>query len=115
MRASILSALIDIAGTRENMLGKVLHAEEPRFAVISVADVNANQHLKVAITLNGITRTARVPVEIETSVDELSVTGRLPLDQTDFGIKPLSILGGAIQVQDRVNVRFRIRARQMTF
>ena len=104
-----------IAATRENMLGKVLHVDGHPFAVISVANVEANQVLNVTITLNGITRIARVSAEIETSVDELSVSGELPLDQTDFGIMPLSILGGAIQVQDRVNVRFRIRARPMAF
>lgn len=104
-----------IADTRENMLGKVLHIDENPFAVIRVADVEANQVLQVTIALNGITRIARVPAEIQTVGDELSISGELPLDQTDFGIRPLSILGGAIQVQDRVDVRFRIRARLLAF
>jgi len=30
----------------------------------------------------------------------------------EFGIAPFSILGGAIQVQDRVELRFRIRAKR---
>jgi hypothetical protein len=33
------------------------------------------------------------------------------VDPTSFGITPFSILGGALQVQDRVSVRFRILAR----
>lgn len=102
----------DIAGTRANMLGRVLHAEEHPFALISVAGVDAASHVSVAITLNGVTRTASVPAEIETGSDELSVAGQLTLDQTDFGITPLSLLGGALQVQDRVTVRFTIRARE---
>jgi hypothetical protein len=32
------------------------------------------------------------------------------LKQTDFGVTPLSVLGGAIQVKDEVSVRFAIRA-----
>ena len=46
-------------------------------------------------------------------VDGLVASGNLALDQTDFGITPLSILAGAIQVQDRVDVRFTIRAREV--
>ena len=62
---------------------------------------------------HGTTHALRVPVQIQTGADEIGVTGRLTLNQTDFGIKPLSVLGGAIQVQDSVNLRFRIRARPM--
>jgi hypothetical protein len=101
-----------ISATRANMLGRVLHAEEHPFALVSIAGVDANRYLDVAITLNGVTRNTRIPAEIEISADELSVAGSLALDQTDFGITPLSLLGGAIQVQDRVNVRFSIRARR---
>ncbi|MGH8802033.1 MAG: YceI family protein [Casimicrobiaceae bacterium] len=103
----------DIAGTRENMLGKVLRTGEHRFAVISIAGMDSSENLKIAITLNGVTRITQVPVKIETSLDELSVTGQLPLDQTDFDITPFAILGGAIQVQNRVYVRFGIVARRI--
>ncbi len=40
----------------------------------------------------------------------LVAKGRVALKQTDFGITPLSVLGGAIQVKDEVRVRFVIRA-----
>ena len=43
----------------------------------------------------------------------MSVTGSLTLPQTSFGITPYSILAGALQVQDEVDIRFRIRARRM--
>jgi hypothetical protein len=99
-----------ITATRANMLGRVLHVEEHPFALVSIAGVDANGYLDVAITLNGVTRNKRIPAEMETSADELRVAGSLGLDQSDFGIAPLSLLGGAIQVQDRVNVRFSIRA-----
>jgi hypothetical protein len=102
-----------IAATRANMLGRVLHAEAHPFVLVRIVGLDANRSLDVAITLNGVTRNIRVPAEIETSTAELSVAGSLALDQTDFGITPLSLLGGAIQVRDRVNVRFSIRARRM--
>ncbi len=104
----------DIAGTRANMLGKVLEAEKFPFALIRVSGADASQRdvtLSVAITLHGSTRTLQAPARIDADAGEMSVTGRLSFDQTDFGITPYSLLGGAIAVQNRVDLRFRIIAR----
>ena len=105
----------DIAGTRENMLGRVLEAGRYPFALVTVSDVVPgadNSAGQVAMTLHGITRTTRIPVRIGTRDDEIAVSGSMVVKQTDFGIAPLSILGGAIQVQDEVTLRFQIRARR---
>jgi hypothetical protein len=45
--------------------------------------------------------------------DSAVVTGTIALDQSQFGIVPLSILGGAIAAQDQVNLRFEIRGRRV--
>lgn len=105
----------DIAGTRANMLNKVLEAQKFPFALIGVRGVDKRPmgvRLSIAITLHGVTRALAVPAQIETGGDEMSVSGLLEFNQSDFGIVPFSILGGAIQVQDRVSLRFRIRARR---
>ncbi len=78
------------------------------------AKAEVTQGLHVTLTLHGVTRTLQVPVQLERSADSLAVAGRVALKQTDFAIAPLSVLGGAIQVQDEVTVRFRIRARATT-
>lgn len=104
----------DIEGTRANMLGKVLEAEKFPFALVRVSGVDARQGevtLSVAITLHGSTRTLQVPARIGADAGEIRVTGRFSFDQTDFGITPYSLLGGAIAVQNRVDLRFRIIAR----
>jgi len=104
----------DIEGTRANMLARVLEADKFPFALISVAGANAKEKkttLAVAITLHGYMRTLQVPAEIEADAEKISVTGRLSFEQTDFGITPYSLLGGAIAVQNRVDLRFRIIAR----
>jgi polyisoprenoid-binding protein YceI len=104
----------DIEGTRANMLEKVLEAEEFPFALIRVSGAKAKEKkttLAVAITLHGSTRTLQVPAEIEADAEKMSVTGRFSFEQTDFGITPYSLLGGAIAVQNRVDLRFRIIAR----
>src|SRR5881397_1579981 len=100
----------DVEGTRANMLGKVLEAEKFPFALIRVSGADASQRdvtLSVEITLHGSTRTLRAPARIDAAAGEMSVIGRLSFDQTDFGITPYSLLGGAIAVKNGVELRFR--------
>jgi polyisoprenoid-binding protein YceI len=104
-----------IAATRANMLGK-LRAEAHPWALITVRDVvNAASGLRMnaTLTLNGSTRALDLSPQIVLADGEVGVDGRVDLEQTSFGITPFSILGGALQVQDRVSVRYRIRARRM--
>ena len=105
-----------IAGTRENMLRK-FNGETHPYAVMSVArvvvDTTGAQQLDTSITLNGVTRAVRVPAKIEKTAGQMTVSGRIALAQTAFEITPFSILGGALQVQDQVDVRFAIRARNV--
>ena len=104
-----------IAGTRANMLEKLGAGAHP-WALIAVRDVaiDATGYRMIAtLTLNGSTRTMDLSPQIVLSAGEAGVDGRVALEQTSFGITPFSILGGALQVQDRVSVRFRIRARRV--
>jgi len=99
-----------IAGTRRNMLTRVLDAERFPFVWISVGALDRTEVASVSIALHGMTRTLSVPLHIDAKSGEWIVAGAFPLQQTDFGIVPLSLLGGAIEVSDAVEVRFRIRA-----
>jgi polyisoprenoid-binding protein YceI len=65
------------------------------------------------LDLHGTSRTLNVPLDVNTEPGALTVRGTLQIRQTDFGITPFSILGGAIQVKDEVDVRFDIRAVRM--
>jgi hypothetical protein len=68
--------------------------------------------LALDITLHGAMRSFSVPAEIELDGGELRASGTLAFDQSSFGMAPFSILGGAIQVQDRLELRFDVRARE---
>jgi polyisoprenoid-binding protein YceI len=106
----------DIAGTRANMLNSVLEAERFPFALIRVSGADAskgNANLKVSITLHGTTRTPEFPAQIETAENQLVVSGRLSFDQTDFGMTPYTVLGGAIAVRNQVDLHFRVRATRL--
>ena len=101
----------DIAGTRANMLEHVLEADKFPFALIRVSGLDASKgsvSMNVSLTLHGATRTLEVPAQIEAGAELLLVTGRLSFNQSDFGIAPYSVLGGAIAVRDRLDLRFRI-------
>jgi polyisoprenoid-binding protein YceI len=99
-----------IDGTRTNMLTKVLDAE--RYPLVTVHAVRgaAGDPLDVAITLHGITRSYRIPVDLHEENGAMTVSGTLTLNQTDFGLIPFSVMGGAMAVQDRMELRFTLLA-----
>ena len=106
----------DIEGTRSNMLNHVLEADKFPYAVIAVKDADAKEKkatLAVAITLHGRTRSFQVPAEIDADEKAIAVSGKLDFNQTDFGITPYALLGGAIAVKDGLALRFSIRAKRM--
>jgi hypothetical protein len=94
----------DIEGTRRNMLASV-EADKYPFAVVRIEESGA-----ASVTLHGVTREIRIPISVERTAGEISAAGRFEILQTDFGITPLSVLGGRIQVQDRLELRFHIVA-----
>jgi polyisoprenoid-binding protein YceI len=101
----------DIEGTRRNMQNKVLESASYPYALIRINRTTADRsNLNVTITLHGTTHTYEIPAKIETVADVLIISGQMSINQTAFGITPFSILGGALQVQDRVDLRFRILA-----
>ncbi|MGK5056252.1 YceI family protein [Janthinobacterium sp. LB2P49] len=103
-----------IAGTRHNMLVRVLEAERYPWVRIDARRTGNKEVLDADITLHGVTRTLQLPVRIEQAADgrSLQASGSLLLKQSDFGIVPFAVLGGAMAVQDQMELAFRITARQ---
>jgi hypothetical protein len=100
-----------IDATRRNMLEKVLESARFPYALISVTrPPSAAPSMSVAITLHGVTRSFAVPVRIDRLEDGIEASGTLSFNQSDFAIVPFSVLGGALQVRDRVDLRFRVFA-----
>lgn len=101
-----------IAGTRANMLNKVLDAERFPLVTLRAARIAGDAgQLQLTVSLHGVTRSYAVPTALEVRAGTLTAAGNLRLLQSDFGITPLSVLGGAISVQDALDVRFSIVAR----
>jgi hypothetical protein len=53
-----------------------------------------------------------VPVSYQLADGTITLTGSFALRQTDLGLKPFSALLGALQVQDQMQLSFRIVARR---
>jgi len=60
-----------------------------------------------SLSLHGVTKT--VTLAVKKSGEAYS--GRTTLKQTDYGIKPVSVGGGAIKVKNEVEIEFQIFAR----
>jgi hypothetical protein len=106
-----------IAGTRANMLNRVLEAE--RYPVVmlhaervgSAAGGAGVDMLRLTVTLHGVARSFDVPTTIERQKNALTASGELRMLQSAFGITPMSVMGGAMTVQDQMELKFRIVAR----
>lgn len=100
----------DRASTRNNMLGdNNFQAERFPFLRIQSLQIVGDTPkfaAKIAMELHGQTREIWTPLTVTGLPEQLIVQGALVLKQSDFGIKPFSIFGGILSVQDEVVVEF---------
>ena len=107
--ASAISA-DDTASTRNNMLGDN-NFQAARFPWVRIHSVQISGDApkyaaRIAVELHGQTREMLVPLTVSGLPEKLVVEGALVLQQSNFGVKPLSVLGGLLSVQDAVIVEF---------
>jgi len=104
----------DKAGTRKNMLtDKVLDGD--KFQTISVKGAGPGgdgdaQTLKVTVSLLGRDVALTVPTKVVVSGDTLTASGEFELTHADLGMKPFSVMLGALQVADKMKFVYRIKA-----
>jgi polyisoprenoid-binding protein YceI len=101
-------------GTRHNMLGPAqLDGEHYPEIVLRTEriDVAAPNELlaHVQVTVRDRTTSVTVPVHYEMQGDALVASGEFALKQSDLGLTPLSIMMGALAVQDEMKIRFNVR------
>lgn len=105
----------DIAGTYSNMR-RVLETEQFPWVKVEARFTSANSvppELAASITMHGIAREFIVPVQIDVNEERLSVSGRLTLTHSDFGLTPFSAAGGLVRVADELLVEFELAAIRM--
>lgn len=106
-----------IAGTRDNMLGEsVLDVERYPEIVLRSVETGGDWPLLVArveVALHGRTQAYDSLLEVRRDEGRLSAEGSLVIRQTDFGITPMSVLGGLLGLQDAIGVRYRVVAERV--
>lgn len=106
----------DKDGTRKNMLRpEVLDGAQYPEVKLRSARVTGTldaPHVTARITIKDTSRDVEVPVKIAVEGARLNATGEFDIQQTEFGIKPFSAALGALEVQDRLHIKFKIVAQR---
>jgi hypothetical protein len=108
----------DINGTRANMLGKRL-LDANQYPIIRVKGRKGSsvQELESVLNLSveflGRVIELSVPVALRLKGDELEVSGAFRLTHGQLGMTPFSVMMGALQVADEMDVKYRVRAERI--
>lgn len=104
----------DIDGTRRNLMKpEVLDGERyPQIRLVSsaITGTAADPQVTVQVTVKDVTRELAIPMSLNLKRGQLQASGEFDILQTDFGITPFSVALGALQVQDRLHVMYRVVA-----
>jgi len=102
-------------GTRKNMLSESMldGARFPEVVLRSERMESGSEGIlaQVSVSIRGQTRTLTVPIRYEVRENEVRAQGEFALRQTDLGLTPFSLLGGALRVEDEMRVKFSLVAR----
>ena len=101
-------------GTKKNLLrAEVLDAAQFPDVTVRAGELGGTWQDPVAqadVTLKGVTRRVEVPLDLADAGGTLTARGTFRIRQTEFGMVPFSVAGGAIQVADEIVLGFEIVA-----
>jgi len=100
------------AGTRRNMLSSaVLNAAEfPDITVKSASLTGTLNELNADLEISAAGHTSRLslPLILQGDAQHFTAAGSMELRQTALGLTPYSLMHGALQVQDAMQLKFKI-------
>jgi polyisoprenoid-binding protein YceI len=86
--------------------------EAPNISVTKMDDALFSAVLKGSLTLHGISRSQPINVRVALLGSMLRASGDFSIEQTDYGIKLVSVAGGALKLKDELKFSFEIVARR---
>jgi polyisoprenoid-binding protein YceI len=86
--------------------------EASGISVKKMSDMVYLATLSGSLTLHGITRSQAITARVSLLGSMLRASGDFTLDQTDYGIKLVSVAGGALKLKDELKFSFEIVARR---
>ncbi|MBT8442179.1 MAG: YceI family protein [Gammaproteobacteria bacterium] len=100
----------DIAGTRSNMLKSIEADAYPEIAArVTLLRPPPDARVSMELRWHGVTKVYELPIELDRDADRFSASGTFEVLQSDFGIEPFSVFGGALSVSDRLDVSISLR------
>jgi polyisoprenoid-binding protein YceI len=66
--------------------------------------------LEGSLTLHGVEKPISLPLHLSEKDGELRADGEVSILQTDFGITPIKVGGGAVKVKNKIRIRFDVVA-----
>ena len=111
------SSLRSIANTKENMLKSIDAADFP-FAQLHSSDCSealSGKDTKVELTIHGVQQDRQLAIRMQPPQDEqLIIRRELSILQTEFGIEPFSIFSGLIEVEDKLDLTYKLVFTEIT-
>jgi polyisoprenoid-binding protein YceI len=86
--------------------------EATDISVTKMADTLYSATLKGNVTMRNVSRSQSIDVRVALSGSMLRASGDFSLNQTDYGIKLISVAGGALKLKDELKFSFEIVARR---
>ena len=86
--------------------------ETSRVAATKTGDGEYRADISGTLNLHGVTKNHTITANLSVKGDILRATGSFALRQTDYGIKPVSAVAGALKVKDEVKFSFDIQAKR---
>jgi polyisoprenoid-binding protein YceI len=107
----------EIERTMKDVVLQVQQFPEIIFESRQVSGMRMGESLYVAkiegdLTLHGVTRRLTITAQVVPGEDAVRAYGEFLLKQTDFAIKLVSVVGGAMKVKDELKFAFDIVARK---
>ncbi|MFT6987609.1 MAG: polyisoprenoid-binding protein YceI [Psychromonas sp.] len=97
--------------TKKNMLENIDATSSP-FAQLHSSDCSAalsGKETKVLLTIHGVKQERQLAINLQQTDDnQLIVSGKLSILQTEFGIEPFSVFNGLIQVEDKLDLTYKL-------
>jgi polyisoprenoid-binding protein YceI len=86
--------------------------EASAISVTKMADMLYSATLNGNLTMHGVTRRQPIVTRVALLGSMLRASGDFSLDQTDYGIKLVSVAGGALKLKNELSFSFEIVARR---
>jgi polyisoprenoid-binding protein YceI len=78
----------------------------------AISGSRVNPAMIMQVTIKGVTRDVTVLATVREEPNRVTAEGEFAIQQSDFGMTPFSIGLGALQVQDRLRIKFSIVCRK---